>query len=50
MISTQIQMHTRVVHGIDIGAGRCVCDNREWVGFEMRSPTRFSIGLVRILC
>jgi len=35
-----LQMHTRVVHGIDIGAGRCVCDNREWVGFEMRSPTR----------
>ena len=43
MISIQIQMHTRVVHGISIGAGGC--ENRECVGFESRSPTRFAIGL-----
>jgi len=33
-----LQMHTRVVHGISIGAGGC--ENRECVGFESRSPIR----------
>ena len=43
MISIQIQMHTRVVHGISIGAGGG--ENRECAGFESRSPIRFAIGL-----
>jgi len=35
-----LQVHTRVVHGIDVGVGGCVCQNREYIGFESRTPTR----------
>merc|ERR1719447_2608865 len=35
-----LQVHTRVVHGIYIGAGECVGQNWERAGFESRSPSR----------
>jgi len=35
-----LQVHTRVVHGIYIGVGGCVSQNREYTGFESRSQSR----------